>query len=79
MKVVRISEDGVQTELKSDSLEAMQEAVGGWVEVIRISKGDVLLVNEEGRLRGMKRNAIVSDMLGRLIVGPVVLTDSKNW
>ena len=48
-----------------------QAAVGGFVEVVPTDDG-VLLVNEEGRLRGMEPNLNASYTFGRMLVGPVV-------
>lgn len=57
-----------------NTLEALQELVEGYIEVVRV--GNVydgalrFIVNEEGRLRGMKRNVFTMD--GDLC-GPVLL------
>lgn len=60
------------------SFSEAQEVVGGYVEVVRIPLGGVLLVNEEGRLREMAPNVAASRRFGILLVGPVVhLTDES--
>ena len=38
------------------SLEEAQEFVGGWVECVRLSNGDTLLIDEEGKLKGKEVN-----------------------
>ena len=38
------------------NLKAAQEFVGGYVECITFPNGDVLIVNEEGKLRGLPLN-----------------------
>jgi hypothetical protein len=38
------------------SLEKAQELVGGFVELIELTSGDQLLVNEEGLLKGLPLN-----------------------
>lgn len=48
-----------------NTLTALQALVGGYIETVRLSKSIVIVINEEGRLRGMKPNA-----LG--LVGPMV-------
>lgn len=54
-----------------------QKAVEGYVEVVRVSDG-ILLVNEEGRLRKMAPNLHASLQFNQLLFGPVVhLTDGS--
>lgn len=54
------------------SLEWMQAAVGGYVEMVRVDglpDGCVFMVNEEGKLQGLRRNLFFGwDML----VGPAL-------
>ena len=40
----------------SNTLENLQKTVGGYIEVIRIGGGCLLIVNEEGKLDGLERN-----------------------
>lgn len=39
-----------------NTLKALQEAVGGYIETVTLDNGVVLIVNEEGRLRNMPYN-----------------------
>ena len=48
-----------------NTLTALQALVGGYIETVRLSKSIVIVINEEGRLRGMAPN-----VLG--LVGPMV-------
>lgn len=48
-----------------------QTAVDGYIEVVNLPNGDVLLVNEEGVLRSLL-NPVASLMAGQTLVGPVV-------
>jgi len=41
-----------------NGLEAMQEIVGGLIEPLRIRGAVFMVVNEEGRMRGLPRNRI---------------------
>lgn len=43
----------------SDRLEAMQEAVGGWIETVTLDRQVVIVCNEEGKIRGMEPNCAV--------------------
>ena len=46
-------------------LSALQDTVGGWIEQVRLSEKLVAIVDEEGRMLGMKYN-----LFG--LVGPIV-------
>jgi len=65
------------------TLEELHKAVGGYIEVVRIGVRDTLMVvNEEGRLIGLKLNRLASllygfERHGEPIVGPAVLIDAK--
>lgn len=41
-----------------DTLEALQKAVGGYIEVVSIATDLVAVVDEEARLKGKKRNTL---------------------
>jgi|DEB0MinimDraft_10_1074344.scaffolds.fasta_scaffold08430_7 hypothetical protein len=68
----RISENADITLLPNDKLETLQEAVGGYIQLVSSPYGDCY-VNEEGLLLGLKPNVFASAMLGQHIVGAVVL------
>lgn len=38
------------------TLEEMQQAVGGYIEMVHLPSGRVLVVNEEGLLKGLPEN-----------------------
>ena len=40
----------------SDTLEALQKAVGGYIEAVTVLEGVAVLCNEEGRLMGLPEN-----------------------
>lgn len=66
----------------SNTLEAMQEVVGGYIQVVTPWGGDIVLVcNEEGKLLGMPANRIVFDGTGRvfdMIVGTFFMVMSTR-
>ena len=69
-------------EEKEPTLEEAQNLVGGYVERIALEGGDVLLVNEEGRLTNLELNTEASKLVGIPIVGDVVVVKKevlKNW
>ena len=67
------------------TLEEAQKEVGGYVEMIRVEGGQ-LLVNEEGRLAGgfelrsLPHNPTASEIAGQEIVGNALfLKGSAQW
>src|SRR5215475_7933873 len=56
-------------------LTALQQAVGGYIEVVTIPDEPhlLLVVNEDGRLQELPANVTASQLAGQLIVGDVVL------
>lgn len=42
-----------------NTLQAMQEIVGGYIEVSRAANGLLIICNEEGRLQGLPENKII--------------------
>ena len=55
-----------ETEIEN-TLEAEQEAVGGYIEVVPLDNGKLLICNEEGKLNGMQGNRRVGN---DVIAGP---------
>ena len=61
--------------LFDNTLESFQKAVGGYIEAVTFASDAVLIVNEEGRLRGLPYNC---SFCGLDIVGPVVVVGAKG-
>lgn len=58
--------------------DAAKAALGdAMIEVVRLPSGAVLLVDEEGLLKGLKHNPMASDVARIHIVGPAVLVPSN--
>lgn len=57
MKAVLIPVEGEPREIEADDLDALQAAVGGYIEVV-VTPGApfVMYVNEEGKFRGLTLN-----------------------
>lgn len=76
-KVRVIRADGTREELedREPTLEELQEVVGGYIEIVRSYQDldEVLVVNEEGRLKGLPINELASLVAKRMIVGDVVV------
>lgn len=81
VRITLFHADGTQEALDSDeSLQKMQQAVKGYVEVLQLDDSRTMLINEEGLLRQMPPNLLASQMAGHLLVGPVVLLEnSREW
>ena len=59
------------------TLEGLQGFVGGYIELLPMSKSRYAVVNEEGMLLGLDINPGASLLLGTAIVGPVVVVPRK--
>lgn len=55
-----------ETEIEN-TLEAEQEAVGGYIEVLPLDNGKLMICNEEGKLNGMQGNRRIGK---DIIAGP---------
>ena len=56
-----------------EELHAMQTAIGGYIEVVRISEDAALIVDEEGLLKVLCQNALASLVARQQIVGAALL------
>ena len=54
-----------------------QSLVGGYVEVVRLDRTKVALVNEDGLSLGLPPNPAASALLGIPVVGTVVVVPAK--
>lgn len=80
MSAQLISVDGEVTDLERSDLNAVQEAVAGYAEIVYRDSKRMVLGNEEGTLRGMECNSKASDLCSKYLVGPiVVLTGKDRW
>lgn len=61
--------------LFDNTLEAFQQAVGGYIETITFASDACLVVNEEGRLLGLPHNC---DFCGTDLVGTVICAGIKG-
>ena len=59
-----------------NTLEALQELVGGYIEVHHIGNGLLLVMDEDGRLKGLPEN--VRCVQYGTIVGPVFITVDQD-
>lgn len=74
MKALKLENSGVTEAEIDNSLEALQAAVDGYIETVRLVPGRaVMIVNEEGLLRDMPLNTVASAAAGARIVGPAIV------
>lgn len=58
-----------------NTLEAVQKAVGGYIEVLRIDRNLLMICDEEGKLKGKSYNF---DLGHDIIVGDVLFVQSDG-
>jgi hypothetical protein len=77
-RLATLKTDGSAIELAGGGLEALQKAVGGYIEYVRLPNGAALVVNEEGLLQELPINVLACVLSGRTIVGDVVYAESMH-
>lgn len=61
-----------------DQLRVLQEAVGGYIEIVYAPDGKLLIIDEEGKLKGKPVNTLATLMWQHpsdVLVGDVVLAE----
>lgn len=61
----------------ANELVAYNQIVGGYIECVYLNNNIILVVNEEGKLDGLKKNFYMSS-LQDMIVGDVFFTTAKR-
>jgi len=65
------------------TLEELQKAVGGYIEIVTLTDKTLMVLDEEGKLKGKKMNLYATGLFRRLkqvqdyIVGDVMIVPSK--
>lgn len=57
------------------SLEELNKFVDGFIEVVWLPNGKLMVVNEEGQLKRLIPNPVASIIARQMIVGDVLLCD----
>ena len=60
------------------TLGQLQEIVGGYIEILHLPDNKLMVVNEEGRLKGLPLNHKASILYNNLIVGDVLVCEFKQ-
>lgn len=79
-----INADGSGTQValaaKFEIMDVLRKCVDGWVEVLRIPEfKSVMIMDEEGKLKGKGQNFKASLIAGCSIVGIIVLIPNEIW
>lgn len=86
-----IKTDGTETEVLPKNgttfqLAELQELVGGHIEVVNLPDGRLMMIDEDGKLKGLARNDLgtfMGDLSGiafvDTIVGPVVVCEASEF
>lgn len=61
----------------NNTLENLQEIVGGHIETVRLTKDAVIVCNEEGKIRGLEKNFIMGRIVPDVFVGTVIVAGTK--
>jgi hypothetical protein len=80
---IHIKADGDITEVHPTAgdkftLEEMQAAVGGLIELIILHDGRDMWINEEGLILGLPFNISASTLYGKAIMGDVLVTSRSE-
>ena len=63
----------------SDALENLQKTVGGYIEALQLGDGLFLICNEEGRLKNLEKNFVITNGGFQIqIVGTVLIVGSDG-
>ena len=63
---------------KGYMLDELQAIVGGLIEIVYLPHSQIMVVNEEGLLKGLPYNVMASVLAGQHIVGDVLVTHTKR-
>jgi len=58
-----------------NTLQALQEKVGGYIETVTIATDAAIICNEEGRIMGLPHNCVLRDVD---FVGPILIVGIKG-
>ena len=73
--IVKRPGESATDELIPNTLKALQELVGGYIEVVRVFDDAVVICNEEGRIMGLPHNC---EICGYGFVGTIVIAGTRG-
>lgn len=77
-QIIKTTGEIIETEPSNGtdfSLTELQAVVGGFIEVVYLPDGRLMVVNEEGKLNGLPINEKASELYPDLIVGDVLVCE----
>lgn len=87
MKAEIIKTSGERISVKPENgtdfeLHEMQEIVGGWIEIVYLRDGRIMVVNEEGKVNRLEPNIVATNLLlaqggWDMVVGDVLVCDAS--
>lgn len=84
-KIFKTNGEIIEVEPKNGTyfkLPELQKIVGGYIEIVNLTKDRIMVVNEEGKIYGLDINSAATELLvqngGRdIVVGNVLVCDSN--
>jgi hypothetical protein len=73
-----IKVSGTETEIDLESLEQIEEAIGGFFEQIEIDDDTILLINEDAIAMNLPVNQKATKLAGQVIKGNVILASCEE-
>ena len=77
-----IEADGTITVLETEkqpNLPVLIELIGGWLEYHRALDGKAMLMDEEGRMKGLLPNPMATKLAGFLVVGTAIYFEGGEF
>lgn len=77
-QIIKTTGEIIETEPSNGtdfSLTELQAVVGGFIEVVHLSDGRLMVVNDEGKLNGLPINPKASELYPDIIVGDVLVCE----
>jgi hypothetical protein len=74
--------DGTTQEHDDNTLEGMQAAVGGYIQIVNTKDGKLMVMNEDGKLKGLIFNETATEMVelfpGDYVAGNVLIAEQNE-
>lgn len=84
-KIFKTNGEIIEVEPKNGTdfkLPELQKIVGGYIEIVNLTKDRIMVVNEEGKIYGLDINSAATELLVQnggcdIVVGNVLVCDSN--
>lgn len=78
MRALKINLNSITIVDIENKLRALQQAVGGYIETIRLKDGGVMIVDEEGIMKQYPHNDFASYISGHHIYGTALIVGERG-